>query len=933
MLVFSRIKFRLLFYLSLVGVVPLIGTMIYEYASVASTLRQRTFDQLTTVREIKKRRVEDYFAQIRHEIAFLAQSSTVIEATKEFKTAFADLAEVPVPAEYPQQLHKYYQEQVFAKVLRPTCTVEQVVPRHPRTQFLQGQFLVSNRAAQLSSPYHTVHDKHHPTLANFLKTYGYYDVFLIDDEHGDIVYTVAKEVDFATNLLHGPFANTNLGHLFRKMRLTGVETQVTLCDFETYLPSYQAPAAFIGAPIFDGAKKIGTLVFQIPIDRIDAVMTGNGNWVEEGLGESGESYIVGQDRTMRTNSRFIIESPEQFVEQSRAIAKDTNALAQMAFYQTTVLFNHIATEAVQQAFANKRDTRVIDDYRQIEVLSSYTPLSIPDVRWVLLAEIDSAEAFAPVREFAWRSFWTVLATIALIVFLAFLIAGGISRPINKLAAATAELDKGNLNVQVNVRGRDEIAALGQSFNTSVRSLKHQRDEIVQKQIELEQQKQEIEAQADNLREMNDHMMRKNVELEQQQEELLMQAENLKQVNQAVATKNSELEQQAEEIKAQRDQLLEHQQTLEQQQQEMLAQTDNLREINQAVATKNLNLEQQAEEIKAQRDQLLEHQQTLEQQQQEMLAQGEYLREANEQMAKQNLILEKQKLEMGEQAKSLQAANDHTQLIYQEMVEQQKVIEKKNADITASLNYASRIQGVMLAPVAEIRASLPESFVLYQPKDIVSGDFYWFARVQHQGREQLILAAVDCTGHGVPGAFMSLIGQNLLHDIVKVNKITRPEQILHELHRQIRLMLKQDTTTNRDGMEAAICTIDPQQRTLQFAGAGFPLLYVRGGQAELIKGDTHHIGGMQRESERLFTGHEVGLDAGQPTSFYIFSDGFQDQFGGPGNRKYMSKQFRSFLQGISHLPTADQEAQLRQELAQWRGSEDQTDDVLVMGWQL
>ncbi|MCU0451186.1 MAG: HAMP domain-containing protein, partial [Bernardetiaceae bacterium] len=931
MLVFSRIKYRLLFYLLLVGVVPLIATMLYEYASVASTLRQRTFDQLTTVREIKKRRVEDYFAQIRHEIAFFAKSSTVIEATKEFKTAFSQLAEVPVPAEYPQQLRKYYQDQVFAKVYRPTCTVDQVVPRHPRTQFLQGQYLVSNRSQLLTSPYHAVHDKHHPTIANFLKTYGYYDVFLIDDEHGDIVYTVAKEIDFATNLLHGPFADSNLGRLFRKMRLTGVETQVTLCDFETYLPSYQAPAAFIGAPIFDGDKKIGTLVFQIPIDRIDAVMTGNGNWVEEGLGESGESYIVGQDRTMRTNSRFIIESPEQFVEQAKAIVKDTNALAQMSFYQTTVLFNHINTEGVQLAFANKRDTRIIDDYRHVEVLSSFTPLNIPDVRWVLLAEIDAAEAFAPVQEFALRSLWTVLGTTVLIVLLAFLIAAGISRPINKLAAATAELDKGNLDVQVSARGRDEIGALGRSFNSSVRSLKHQRDEIVQKQIELEQQKQEIEAQADNLREMNEHMMRKNAELEQQkeeilaqrddilqkttaleqqQEELLMQAENLKQVNQNVATKNSELEQQAEEIKAQRDQLLETQKAMEQQQQELQAQAENLREVNQAVATKNRELEQQAEEIKAQRDQLLDTQKVMEQQQQELQAQGEYLRQANDRMAEQNLALEKQKLAISEQATSLQTANDHVQHMYQEMVEQQKLIEKKNADITASLNYASRIQGVMLAPLAEIRAHLPQSFVFYQPKDIVSGDFYWFARVQNQGRERLILAAVDCTGHGVPGAFMSLIGQNLLHEIVKVGQITRPEQILAELHRQIRSLLKQDTTTNRDGMEAAICTVDLQARTLQFAGAGFPLLYVRRGQAELVKGDAHHIGGMQKEAERRFVGHEIALDPDHPTTFYIYSDGFQDQFGGPDYRKYMSKHFRAYLQQISELPLAQQEAQLR-----------------------
>jgi len=863
---FNKIKFKLLFYFLLVGILPLVVTMYIEYRNVANTLRNRSFDQLTTVREIKKKKIEEYFLQIRQEISFFAQSNVVIQAMKDFKEVFYQIKPESITQEYKSNLVRYYENQLLARIEhhnRDTFQAEKIIPQNPTSIYLQYHYLIDNQHIFEPNIYHQVHEKYHTTISNFLTTYGYYDIFLIDDQTGYILYTVAKEVDFATSLLSDFHANTNIGKLFRQMRYTGVKNQTLMCDFETYLPSYLAPAAFIATPIFDGERKIGTLIFQIPIDKMDAVMTSNKFWREEGLGETGESYIVGSDYKMRTNSRFIIESPESFFKQLEKSNKDSLEIELMKFYHTTVLFQTIRTEATVKAIGNQTGTEIITDYRDVEVLSSFTPLNIKDVNWVLLSEIDSQEAFAPVYAFAWRSLITVVTVVVFVVIISFVIAYSISNPILALVEATKELRKGNLDIKVAIKNKDEIGVLADTFNQTAFSLKQQRNEILEKQHEIEQQ----------------------------MEEIAVQAENLKQANNDIALKNEEMRQQMEEIEAQRDDILQKTIALEQQKEEIQVQAENMRAVNEELAIKNEDLAQQKEEMRM-------------------------------------------------QAEQLQNANSRIQTMLEELKEKQKLIEKKNLDTLASITYAKRIQNVLLPEKEEISKHLPDSFVFFKPKDIISGDFYWF--IEKDGK--IFIAAVDCTGHGVPGAFMSVIGHNLLHEIVISESIYEPHHILEHLHKGVRSILKQETTQNRDGMEISLCVIDKQHKILKFAGAGNPLYYVEGNEMQVIRGDKLPIGGFQRENERIFQKHELSLNSigkkgnsdyveNTTRMFYIFSDGFQDQFGGRHNEKYMSKRFRNFLHAISYMPTDLQVKRLEEEFEQWKGEEEQTDDVLVIGIRL
>lgn len=262
---------------------------------------------------------------------------------------------------------------------------------------------------------------------------------------------------------------------------------------------------------------------------------------------------------------------------------------------------------------------------------------------------------------------------------------------------------------------------------------------------------------------------------------------------------------------------------------------------------------------------------------------------------------------------------------QELNIQKELVEARNTKITDSIKYAQRIQNAILPNLEKIKAALPNSFVLFKPKDIVSGDFYWF----HSTEDKILIAAVDCTGHGVPGAFMSMIGYEILNEIVNVWHIFESDKMLNNMHILVRKALKQDETNNKDGMDLVVCVIDKTLHLVEYSGAKNPLIYIQNNELKEIKGNKMPIGGEQKEEQRIFTKHiiELGL---APTTFYLFTDGYQDQFGGEKTQKFMIKQMRNLFLEIHQKDLALQHQILDQTIEAWRGNEKQIDDILVIG---
>jgi len=298
--------------------------------------------------------------------------------------------------------------------------------------------------------------------------------------------------------------------------------------------------------------------------------------------------------------------------------------------------------------------------------------------------------------------------------------------------------------------------------------------------------------------------------------------------------------------------------------------------------------------------------------------------ANKQLATQNVQLYRQKEEI--KTKNTLLAEQNLDL-----AEKNQEIERQKEEITKSIYYAEKIQKAILPSKKAISCLFPNSMIFYKPRDIVSGDFYWFSRQENLS----FFAVVDCTGHSVPGAFMSMIGNTLLNELVNENKILDPAKILSSLNDAIIKTLRQQQTDediSEDGMDLTICMIDKMNNTLTFACANHTVYLFKGNELESVTGDIYSIGGSLSAREKvLFNNHTYQLN--EISQIYMFTDGYADQFGGQYYKKYMGSQFKQLITKVHEMPMDQQYEELAKEFNEWNFRKKQTDDILVLGLKL
>jgi len=326
-------------------------------------------------------------------------------------------------------------------------------------------------------------------------------------------------------------------------------------------------------------------------------------------------------------------------------------------------------------------------------------------------------------------------------------------------------------------------------------------------------------------------------------------------------------------------------------------------LSQQVALRTQELSNANAELEATLSQVKAQNEIIQQKSSELTHLNEQLYELNGQLSRTLVKVQQQNREIERQRDQIRIQQENTE---------------------SSIRYARRIQDAMLPDAEELAQFFSGYFILNRPRDIVSGDFYWFAEKQ----DKMVVAVVDCTGHGVPGAMMSMLGMSLLDDIVAEQVQLDTALILNEMHRRVRLALQQEKGTNHDGMDMSIIAYDPLARTVQFSGACNSLYLIRNGILTEYKADRQSIGGFQKETERLFTKHTINVLAGDIV--YMFTDGYADQIGGEKNHKLMLKRFRDLCERVGSLPISQQEAAFATYLADWMGSEPQVDDILLLG---
>lgn len=454
-------------------------------SSLADTaLQERTQGQLNSLRDTKRQQVTDEINSRVRALQTLAAQRSTVDALRSFKPAFASAAKDrgADAAAVAAEVTKYAQEQFnpeFAK-RNPGAAPDFskfIAALDANGAALQSEFIVRNPnplgqkerlvRPEAASAYGQAHAQFHPGFERAQKLSEFYDIFLIDTESDTVVYTVFKELDFGTSLTKGIAAGTKLAEAYAKVKQAANRDAIYLSDFATYLPSYDDQAAFAAAPVFDGDRQIGVIAMQYPIDQITEAMNSGKAWEKIGLGKTGDLFLVGPDKFMRTNARYVVENKNTFVDQLGG-KLSANARATLLKKDTSIGLVAIDSEATRPALAGQEGYSLFTDYRGVASYGAYGPLKVQGLNWGLVAKIDQAEADAPIQNLNTQSLLRALViglgVVAVAAFAVSLFLRQFLRPIQTLSDTVQKVAGGETSARSQLTEKDEIGDLGRAFD-------------------------------------------------------------------------------------------------------------------------------------------------------------------------------------------------------------------------------------------------------------------------------------------------------------------------------------------------------------------------------------------------------------------------------------------------------------------------------------
>ena len=300
---------------------------------------------------------------------------------------------------------------------------------------------------------------------------------------------MSKEIDFATSLLDGPYSRTHLGKLFKEINKSSDPEIIKMVDFHPYSPSFESATSFIGTPIYKNKQKIGILIVQISIKKLNDLMTSHQRWQDTGLGKTGEVYLIGEDLTLRNDSRFLIEDPQNYLDNLIKAGIKEKIIDHIRKENSSILLQKVDTRGTRAALTGQTDIEIYTDYRKVPVLAAYAPLKIPDVNWVIMSEIDRDEAFLLAINYRQFIFWVIIISLIVIILTAGLWSRILTRPIDYIMKATKALGAGQYDIKVPVTSQDEFGVLASHFNTMTQQIGNQQYQLEQEKTALAEQNQ------------------------------------------------------------------------------------------------------------------------------------------------------------------------------------------------------------------------------------------------------------------------------------------------------------------------------------------------------------------------------------------------------------------------------------------------------------
>jgi class 3 adenylate cyclase len=458
------------------------------YRAGDEALSHSIAQRLAAERDTKRQQIESYIGNQLRLTAGIGGAHETIDAATAFIAAVqamrSGIAADPAAEQADDvDLASWYRQDFIPRLDKVTGghqSLEGLLPADPVARHLQADYIARNPhpagerdqlvAAPGAAAYNAVHARFHPLLKRLADTGGFYDINLIDAQTGDVVYTVVKETDFGSNLFNGPYAQSGLANAVRKALDPRNGGKAVIEDYTPYVPSALAPQMFTAIPIVVDGRTLAVFAAQVDIKALNDLVTDDGQWVESGQGETGEVILVGQDRLLRSQSRFMTEDPAKFLDEAQANGLPAVTAAQIRNLGTTILYMPANTEAIELAFSNKTGLARYRDYRGIQSIAAFGPLEIGGLRWAVAAKQDVAEALAPEARLR-RNLLTAAALAAvLLTFLALASAAGFTRPLRRVLVAMRLFnDRGELST-VPVQDGDEFGELARGYNAMSASI-------------------------------------------------------------------------------------------------------------------------------------------------------------------------------------------------------------------------------------------------------------------------------------------------------------------------------------------------------------------------------------------------------------------------------------------------------------------------------
>lgn len=490
----------------LLAIVPtIIISIIVGYYSIVNSknvLEEEASNKLIATRNAQKNAVETYFESLGTDLKVMADNLMVIEAMKDFNKSFGEFDSRIVGSQQNKSaLMNFYQQdftsQYASKNTDELDAMNLYDSLSPEAEYYQQQYIALNDNplgskglldfASDQSSYSAFHRKYHKVLRNHLEQRDLHDMFLIEPISGNVVYSTFKEVDYATSLKYGPFRDSGLGRAFAKAN-NGAKDTVYFEDYQSYVPSYNDQVLFVSTPIFENDVQIGVLAYQVKIDKLNEIMTFAGSWKDQGLGQSGETYLVGPDGLLRNESRFFIEDKDNYLSSLTSANVSAQLINEMGTKNTSIGIQKVDTTATKNVFNGQTGLGESIDYRGVEVLTAYTPVNVFDVTWALISEIDTNEAFRASSKLSENlliiASVTALFLILLAVFAVLNYVEMLSVPLADLDNTVRKISQGDTDARTSIQSDDEFGKLGQALNQLL-------DEKESSTVHVEQENEQI----------------------------------------------------------------------------------------------------------------------------------------------------------------------------------------------------------------------------------------------------------------------------------------------------------------------------------------------------------------------------------------------------------------------------------------------------------